>query len=83
MKSVISGRYHADPGSLLEQLFPAAVQVIDRAMASTPVERLAGVRLTPEDCQPPKREEFAEWQRTSILRQLALGPPPPDTPAAP
>ena len=80
MTSVLSGRYHADPSALLEQLFPAAIAVIDRAMMSTPVERLPGVRLTAEHCEPPEGEEFARWQRRSILRQLALAPPPPDTP---
>jgi hypothetical protein len=79
MTSVLSGRYHADPSALLEQLFPAAVAVIDRTMAATPVERLSGVHLTAEHCEPSKREEFAQWQRASIVRQLALGPPPPHT----
>jgi hypothetical protein len=79
MTSVLSGRYHADPSALLEQLFPAAVAVIDRTMAATPVERLPGVHLTTEHCEPSKREEFAPWQRASIVRQLALGPPPPHT----
>lgn len=79
MTSVLSGRYHADPSALLEQLFPAAIELIDRTMAATPVERLSGVHLTPEHHQPSQREEFAPWQRRSILRQLALDPPPPDT----
>jgi hypothetical protein len=48
-------------------------------MAATPVERLPGVHLTTEHCEPSKREEFAPWQRASIVRQLALGPPPPHT----
>jgi hypothetical protein len=59
---------------------PAAITVIDRTMAATPVERLPGVHLTAEDGEPSKREEFAPWQRASILRQLAVVPPPPDTP---
>ena len=80
MTSVLGGRYHAEPSALLEQLFPAAITVIDRTMAVTPVERLPGVHLTAEDGEPSKREEFAPSQRASILRQLALGPPPPDTP---
>ena len=56
MTSVLSGRYHADPSALLERLFPAAVAVIDRTMAATPVERLSGVHLTAEHCEPSKRE---------------------------
>lgn len=49
-------------------------------MAGTPVERLDGVRLTDENSQPPPHGGFSGWERTSILRQLALEPPPPDTP---
>ena len=70
--SVLGGRYHADPSALLEQLFPAAIEVIDRTMAATPVERLGGVNLTAEHFEPSEGEEFASWQRRSILRQLAL-----------
>ena len=81
MASIISDRYHADPGALLEQLFAAAITLLDRTMASTPVERLPDVALTAEDGQPPSHGGFSGWERTSILRQLALAPA--DTATAP
>lgn len=78
-RSVVPGRRHADPGTLLEQLFPAVIKVLDTTMAGTPVEHLAGVKLQPEHCHPPADHSLAQWQRTSIVRQLALGPTPRDT----
>ena len=83
MRSVIPGRHHADPGLLLEQLFPAAVKLIDNTMATCPVERLGGVTLMPSDCVPPDDDQFGAWTRNSILRQLGLGQAPPDTAARP
>ncbi len=77
MRTILAGRYHFDPDALLEHLFPAAVQVIDNAMAATPVERLAGVQLSDELRHPPP----LRWEQASILRQLSLGPPPPDSAA--
>jgi hypothetical protein len=50
------------------------VQVIECAMAVTPVERLSGVQLRDELRRAPP----LSWQQTSILRQLAIGPVPPD-----
>lgn len=70
----ISGRLHADPGVLLEQLFPQVIDLLNSLMARTPIERLPNVNLTPENLLPPADPDspFSERNRQSIRRQLGL-----------
>jgi hypothetical protein len=72
---VISGRIHADPGVLLEQLLPRVLLLLNKIMDATPVERLSGVSLKPGDSEPPTgphSESFHELNRQSIRWQLGL-----------
>jgi hypothetical protein len=75
MRVVIRDRVHFDPDLLLENVFAAAVKVIDNAMAATPVERFYGVALTEEQRETPKLRHEEE----DIQRLLAIAAPPPDT----
>jgi hypothetical protein len=75
MREVVRDRVHFEPDALVENLFAAAIKVIDNSMAATPVERLKGVALTEELAQtPPLRA-----QQQAIQRLLAIADPPPDT----
>jgi hypothetical protein len=66
----------ADPGLLLERLFPRITDLLDKLMRLTPVEHLLGVKLQPSDLQPPGgaaiSEMFGEPQRLSIRWQLGF-----------
>ena len=75
---VIPGRMHADPGVLLEQLLPRVLQMLNKIMDATPVERLSGVNLQPGDLEVPVApagsysDPFNEINRQSIRWQLGL-----------
>jgi hypothetical protein len=75
MRIVVHDRVHFDPDGLLENLFAAAVKVIDNTMVATPVEQLDGVVLTDELSHTPEPRPV----QTCIRRLLAVGDPPPDT----
>jgi hypothetical protein len=66
----------ADPGLLLEGLFPRITSLLDTFMRLTPVEQLPGVDLQPSDLEPPGgaaiTEIFGEPQRLSIRWQLGF-----------
>jgi hypothetical protein len=75
VEQLVPGRIHADPGILLEQLLPRALQMLNKIMDETPVERLSGVRLEPGDSEPPTEgdsDPFHELNRQSIRWQLGL-----------
>jgi hypothetical protein len=74
VEELISGLHFVDPGTLLDRLVDATVKLVNELMAATPVERLAGVTLTPEQCEPPAdpRGTFSERNRQSIRWQLGL-----------
>jgi hypothetical protein len=75
IEQLISGRIHADPGILLEQLLPRVLAMLNKIMDATPVEQLAHVSLQPSDSRPPKGEHpepFVELNRQSIRWQLGF-----------
>ncbi len=72
MREVIRDRVHFEPDALVENLFAAAIKVIDNSMAATPVERLKGVALTEELAQTPPLSP----QQQAIRRLLAIAVPP-------
>jgi hypothetical protein len=74
LREVLPGELHADPGLLLERLLPAVSQLLNELMTATPVERLGGVALKPDDFLPPAgdHQPFAARERQSIRWQLGL-----------
>jgi hypothetical protein len=75
VEQLIPGRIHADPGVLLEQLLPRVLQMLNRIMDETPVERLSGVSLDSGDSDPSTEgnsDPFHELNRQSIRWQLGL-----------
>jgi hypothetical protein len=64
---------HFDPGVLLDRLLPAVMELLNKLMAKTPVESLAGVSLKSSDLIAPLRDpDFDENQRHSVRWQLGL-----------
>jgi hypothetical protein len=77
IRRVVSNRVHADAGRLVDALVPRVLDLLNRLMEATPVERLANVSLTTSDLGPPAAEAgrvgvFDEWVRTSIRWQLGF-----------
>ena len=74
LQELLPGRLHADPGVLLDRLLPQVIGLLNELMTATPVERLSGVSLEPEDRVPPRGrgEAFGERERHSIRWQLGL-----------
>lgn len=68
LRKVARDRVHFEPDALVENLFAAAIKVIDNSMAATPVERLKGVALTEELAQTPTLSP----QQQAIRRLLAI-----------
>jgi len=67
----------AGPRLLVEFLLPAVVDLLNRLMEATPVERLLdGRTLLPEDCLPPtdavSQNPFNSFARSSVRWQLGL-----------
>ena len=57
---------------LLERLLPSVTGLLNELMTATPVERLSGVSLRPQDLAPPRGDGFGERERLSIRWQLGL-----------
>jgi len=72
LEELIPGRFHADPGILLERLLPLLVNVMNAIMKRTPVDSLSGVHLEPASLLPPATEPFDERTRLSIRWQLGF-----------
>jgi hypothetical protein len=72
IEELIPGRFHADPGILLERLLPLLIGLMNAIMDATPVERLAGVVINPSQAVPPTHAPFDERSRTSVRWQLGL-----------
>jgi len=75
VRPTIPGLTHVDPGVIVERLFETVVPLLDQLIKLTPVERLAGVALTPEQLAPPEGVNgrwFQPWMRKSIRWQLGL-----------
>jgi hypothetical protein len=72
IEQVIPGRFHADPGILLERLFPLLLDLMNSIMEATPVEKLSGVALGPSHRDPPHGPPFDERARLSIRWQLGF-----------
>jgi len=74
----LPGRLHADPGTLLEQLLPRVLRMLNEIMDATPVEQLPNVSLQPSDLEVPVTpagsysDPFDEISRQSIRWQLGL-----------
>jgi len=72
VRELLPERIHADPGQLLDALLARMLELLNELMRLTPVERLEGVSLAPEDELPPASGGFEDWSRSSIRRQLGL-----------
>ena len=72
LRELIPGRLHAEPDLLLERLLPAVIELLNELMATTPVENLSGVSLTPEKHSPPRDSPFGERERSSVRWQLGF-----------
>lgn len=72
LRELLPGRLHAEPGVLLERLLPLVTGLLNDLMTATPVERLSGVSLRPQDLVPPRGDGFGERERLSIRWQLGL-----------
>lgn len=78
VEQLIPGRMHADPGTLLEQLLPRILRMLNEIMDATPVEQLSNVSLQPGDLEVPVApagsysNPFDEINRQSIRWQLGL-----------
>jgi hypothetical protein len=75
IEQLVPGRFHADPGILLEQLLPRVLHLLNKIMDATPVERLTHVSLQPSNSLPPhgaQSDPFDELNRLSIRWQLGL-----------
>ncbi|MHB1850138.1 MAG: hypothetical protein ACYCSX_18195 [Acidimicrobiales bacterium] len=73
IEELVPGRLHFDPGVFLERLFPHVIEMLDRIMHETPVERLSHVGLQPEASLAPAGPDagpFSEINRHSIRWQL-------------
>jgi hypothetical protein len=69
---LLPGRYHADPGVLIDQIFRAILTVLNDLMAATPVENLPGVALEANDSLPPADGPFSAHTGASVRLQLGL-----------
>lgn len=68
-------RLHIRPETLMEGLFPRVLALLDELMNRTPVERMAGVVMSPQECEPPDDGPTGVWSdlnRRSIRFQLGL-----------
>jgi hypothetical protein len=74
VQQLLPDRFHAEPGLLLEQLFPRAVELLNALLAATPVERLDGAKLGTRSGLPPAEPDspFSPEKRRSIRWQLGL-----------
>jgi hypothetical protein len=75
VRPIIPGRVYVDPGVIVERLFETVVPLLNQLMNLTPVERLAGVALAPEQLVPPvgvNGRWFQPWMRNSVRWQLGL-----------
>ncbi|MEX2622357.1 MAG: hypothetical protein WD651_01360 [Acidimicrobiia bacterium] len=52
LRSILPDRFHIDPGILVDQLFPAVLELLNSLMQQTPVERLPGVDSPPQEVPP-------------------------------
>jgi hypothetical protein len=72
VREVLPGRVHADPGELVDEVFRRTVDLLNRLMEETPVERVAG-ELVPEAAgEAPVDDIFSAPNRESIRSQLGL-----------
>ncbi|MEU2493763.1 hypothetical protein [Streptomyces sp. NPDC007883] len=67
-------RMHADPGVLLANTLERVVEVLNRIMRETPVEKLPGVRIGQAQCAPPSDPtgRYSDMKREGIRWQLGL-----------
>lgn len=73
--SVLPGRTHVDPASVLDRLFEYVPTLLNELMEKTPVEQLQGVAITPADCLPPTGEisnPFSPLLSGCVRRLLGL-----------
>lgn len=68
-------RLHIRPEALMEGLFPRVLVLLDELMRRTPVERMASVVMSPQECEPPDDGPTGVWSnlnRKCIRSQLSL-----------
>jgi hypothetical protein len=72
VQELLPGRFHADPGVLMDRLFRAVIGLLNDLQGSTPVEWLSGVHLREEDSLPPSEGPMEAAERESVRWQLGL-----------
>ena len=72
IEEILPGRFHADPGVLLERLLPQIFELLNAIMDATPVESLEGVVIDPSHRQPPTIDPYDIRSRLSVRWQLGF-----------
>ncbi|WP_152617730.1 hypothetical protein [Phaeacidiphilus oryzae] len=71
VKKIVRGSWDADPGVLVEELFPCVMNLLNNLMKLTPVENLSCVNIAAKDELPPldpqgpfnpREREVIRWQ---------------------
>lgn len=70
----LPGRFHVDPGVLVEELFVDVIPLLNELMDHTPVESLPEANVTAADLGPPteRGSPFSEVCRFSIRKQYGF-----------
>ena len=71
LREIVSGVLHADPATLVEQLLPEVLRLLDTLMAATPVE-LLGIELPTRKRPKSGRDPFDDRKQQSARWQLGL-----------
>lgn len=74
VEELLPGRFHVDPGVLVEAIFVEVIPLLNELMDLTPVESLPDANLTAADLGPPAERDspFNEASRFSIRMQYGL-----------
>lgn len=74
VEEMLPGRFHVDPGVLVEELFVQVIPLLNELMDHTPIESLPEASLTAADLGPPAGRDspFNETCRFSIRKQYGF-----------
>jgi hypothetical protein len=74
VESATDGQFHADPGILIDRLFPQVLKLLNELMDKTPVVQLPGLAsmTLPTDIPTETHRWFSEHNRLNIRWQLGL-----------
>jgi len=72
VRQLLPDRLHTDPAELLDAVFTRTIVLLNDLMRLTPIERLQGVCLAPDEQAVPSDGPFEALDRESIRWQLGL-----------